>query len=122
VQDSNWRDGEIRKRFIPERSTTDYGGPRQPLDCLHALVCHYLIEKATNKDELQESVEILNWVSERALRSGVLAEQIDPLTGEPISVSPLTWSHAAFVIAVQLYMKKHQKMERCPQCGQPTNA
>jgi glucoamylase len=83
---------------------------------------HYLIEKATNKDELQESVEILNWVSERALRSGVLAEQIDPLTGEPISVSPLTWSHAAFVIAVQLYMKKHQKMERCPQCGQPTNA
>ena len=83
---------------------------------------HYLIEKATNKDELQESVEILNWVSERALRSGVLAEQIDPLTGEPISVSPLTWSHAAFVVAVQLYMKKYQEMERCPQCGQPPDA
>ncbi len=80
---------------------------------------HYLIDKATNKDELQASVAILNWVSERALQSGVLAEQIDPFTGEAISVSPLTWSHAAFIIAVQRYLKKLQEMERCPQCGHP---
>jgi len=78
----------------------------------------YLIGKAKNKDELHEAVAILNWVSERALRSGVLAEQIDPFTGEPISVSPLTWSHAEFIIAMQRYLKRLQEMEICPQCGQ----
>lgn len=78
----------------------------------------YLIEKAKDKEELQKSVPILNWVSERALRSGVLAEQINPFTGESVSVSPLAWSHAAFIIAVQRYLRKFQEMEKCPQCGQ----
>lgn len=78
----------------------------------------YLIEKAKDKEELQKSVPILNWVSERALRSGVLAEQVNPFTGESVSVSPLAWSHAAFIIAVQRYLRKFQEMEKCPQCGQ----
>ncbi|MGO9612080.1 MAG: glycoside hydrolase family 15 protein [Dissulfurispiraceae bacterium] len=72
----------------------------------------YLIEKAKNKEALQKSIPILNWVSERALRSGVLAEQVNPFSGEPVSVSPLTWSHAAFIIAVQRYLKMFQEMER----------
>lgn len=79
----------------------------------------YLIEKAKDREDLQKSVPILNWVSERALRSGVLGEQVNPFTGEPVSVSPLTWSHAAFIIAVQRYLKKFLEMEKCPQCGQP---
>jgi GH15 family glucan-1,4-alpha-glucosidase len=79
----------------------------------------YLIERAGNKEELREAVAILNWVAERALRSGVLPEQINPFTGEPVSASPLTWSHAAFVIAVQRYLNKFLEMERCPACGQP---
>lgn len=79
----------------------------------------YQIEKAKQKEELQESVATLNWVADRALRSGVLAEQINPFTGEPVSVSPLTWSHAAFIITVQRYLKKFQEMEICPSCGQP---
>jgi glucoamylase len=78
----------------------------------------YLIEKAKSKEDLKKSHPIFNWVSERALRSGVLAEQVDPLTGYPVSVSPLTWSHAALVITVQRYLKKFLEMERCPQCGQ----
>ncbi|HAM49339.1 MAG TPA: glycoside hydrolase family 15 [Nitrospiraceae bacterium] len=79
----------------------------------------YQIERAKHKEELQEAVVTLNWVAERALRSGVLAEQVNPFTGEPVSVSPLTWSHAAFIIAVQRYLKKSQEVERCASCGQP---
>jgi glucoamylase len=79
----------------------------------------YLIEKAGSKDELRESVAFLSWVAERALRSGVLAEQVNPFTGEPVSVSPLTWSHAAFIITVQRYLKKIEEMEKCPVCGRP---
>jgi GH15 family glucan-1,4-alpha-glucosidase len=47
--------------------------------------------------------EIIQWVTERALPSGVLAEQIHPYTAEPLSVSPLTWSHATLVLAMLDY-------------------
>lgn len=36
----------------------------------------------------------MQWCAQRAEKSGVLAEQYHPETGEPLSVSPLTWSHA----------------------------
>jgi GH15 family glucan-1,4-alpha-glucosidase len=38
----------------------------------------------------------------------MLPEQINPFSGEPISVSPLVWSHAEFVIAVCEYLEKHK--------------
>jgi hypothetical protein len=47
----------------------------------------------------------------RALPSGVLAEQVHPYTGQPISVSPLTWSHATFVAVVADYLHKLQEFE-----------
>ncbi len=57
-------------------------------------------------DDLNKALEILEWVADRALPSGVLAEQINPLTKEPLSVSPLTWSHGAFIAAVQEYLQR----------------
>ncbi|HUJ14119.1 MAG TPA: glycoside hydrolase family 15 protein [Thermoanaerobaculia bacterium] len=50
--------------------------------------------------DLQKSIEILRWATERALPSGVLPEQLDPYDGHALSVCPLTWSHASFVLAV----------------------
>lgn len=41
-----------------------------------------------------QSREIIDWVLERRLQSGVMSEQIDPDTNQIISVAPLTWSHA----------------------------
>jgi GH15 family glucan-1,4-alpha-glucosidase len=79
----------------------------------------YLIEKAKNREELEECLPVLNWVARVALQSGVLAEQVNPFTGEPVSVSPLTWSHATLIITVHQYMKKFQGMETCPHCKQP---
>jgi hypothetical protein len=35
-----------------------------------------------------------------------MPEQLHPRTGDPLSVSPLTWSHAAFVSAVQHYARR----------------
>lgn len=80
----------------------------------------YLIAKADDEAELNRSLEVMNWVVERALQSGTLAEQVDPITGAPVSVSPLTWSHAEFVIAVQMYLDKLQKVRICPHCHQPS--
>ncbi len=66
----------------------------------------YYIASAKTVDDLARALAILEWTANRALPSGVLAEQIDPDTGEPMSVSPLTWSHSTFVAAVHSYMAK----------------
>jgi GH15 family glucan-1,4-alpha-glucosidase len=54
--------------------------------------------------ELDKASEIIEWLPARALASGILSEQFDPGTGEPLSVSPLTWSHSAFVATVNSYL------------------
>jgi hypothetical protein len=71
-------------------------------------------------------LDILVWVAGHALPSGALAEQINPLTGEPLSVSPLTWSHATFVATVLDFIEKADMLSRAqPHAGrtaQPTLA
>lgn len=69
-------------------------------------VAEYYIAKAKTVSEMDRALEIMEWTAKRALPSGVLAEQSDPLTGEEVSVSPLTWSHSTFVATVQSYLKK----------------
>lgn len=80
----------------------------------------YIAEKAKNEEELREAIEILEWVTDHALPSGVLAEQVHPFTGKPLSVSPLTWSHATFVSSVQRILRRMADMNICPECGFPT--
>jgi glucoamylase len=48
-----------------------------------------------------------------------MAEQVHPYTNAPLSVSPLTWSHATLVATVQEYLAKRPGLVRCPMCGQP---
>ena len=70
----------------------------------------YIIKKAKEKEHLSEALSLLEWVSEHALGTGAIAEQIDPYTGEPLSVSPLTWSHAEFVDTIIEYTKKESEL------------
>ncbi|NOZ05934.1 MAG: glycoside hydrolase family 15 protein [Chloroflexi bacterium] len=62
------------------------------------------IAKAQSRDDLEPARKILEWVAARARPSGVLAEQVNPYTDAPLSVSPLTWSHATFVATVLEYL------------------
>jgi glucoamylase len=79
----------------------------------------YRIAAARTLEELERAVEILEWVVARALPSGVLAEQVDPLTGAPVSVSPLTWSHSTVVATVIAYLRKLEALLKCEVCGRP---
>lgn len=72
----------------------------------------WLTAVAKDSSSLSRSAELLEWVVGHSLKSGVLAEQIDPKTGGPLSVSPLTWSHAAFVDAVDRYIAKSNQLRR----------
>jgi len=42
----------------------------------------------------------------------MLSEQVDPNSGAPLSVAPLTWSHAEFVVTVDDYVKKLDKLRQ----------
>jgi len=79
----------------------------------------YKIACAKDLKNLEEAVEILEWVAQRALPSGVLAEQVNPLNGEPVSVSPLTWSHSTVVATVMSYLRKLESLTNCESCNRP---
>jgi GH15 family glucan-1,4-alpha-glucosidase len=66
----------------------------------------YVIAQARDEDDLREALDLLEWCCHRAEESGVLAEQFHPHNGEAISVAPLTWSHATYVIAVLEYLAR----------------
>jgi GH15 family glucan-1,4-alpha-glucosidase len=66
----------------------------------------YEIMRAENLVELRAALPYLEWCAKNALPSGVLAEQVHPIHGHPLSVSPLTWSHSAFVWAVLAYVER----------------
>lgn len=82
-------------------------------------VAQWRIARAKSLDELREALPILEWVASHSLPSGVLAEQVHPMTNAPLSVSPLTWSHATVVSTVMAYLQKVEQMSLCPTCGQP---
>ena len=80
-------------------------------------LAEWKIAKARTVDQLREALPIFEWVANHTLPSGVLAEQVHPQTNAPLSVSPLTWSHAAFVSSVEHYLTRLDEMTACPACG-----
>ncbi len=72
----------------------------------------YRIAVAKRKKDLKGVIEILEWTTKHAHTSGVLAEQVNPLTGESASVSPLTWSHSTFVATVANYLIKLKTLNK----------
>jgi GH15 family glucan-1,4-alpha-glucosidase len=83
-------------------------------------LARYHIMRAKSSAELARGRQLLEWAADHAFRSGVMAEQLHPYSGEPLSVSPLTWSHAAYLRAVHEYMVRAGRFSICPTCGQET--
>jgi GH15 family glucan-1,4-alpha-glucosidase len=67
---------------------------------------------ARKLEDLKSAIDILEWVAAHALPSGILAEQVDPYTEQPLSVSPLTWSHAAYVSTLLTYLQRKRHFQR----------
>ncbi|MBB3113540.1 GH15 family glucan-1,4-alpha-glucosidase [Paenibacillus phyllosphaerae] len=65
---------------------------------------------AKSEDDLKPALQWLYWAHGHALPSGVMAEQVHPTTGDPLSVSPLAWSHATYVKVVQEYIARSKEI------------
>ena len=81
----------------------------------------YRIAIAKSKKDLRGALEILEWTTKRAKPSGILAEQINPLNGEHVSVSPLTWSHSTFVATTINYLQKLRQLNADVDSQPPEN-
>ena len=77
--------------------------------CTLWLALHEIMS-AKSLEDLDRGLEYLKWTNDKALPSGVLGEQLNPHTGEPISVSPLTWSHGTVITVIMHYLVKHAEL------------
>jgi GH15 family glucan-1,4-alpha-glucosidase len=68
------------------------------------------IETAKSIKDLESPRRTLEWVVSHAMSSGILPEQLDPFDGSPVSVAPLTWSHATFILTVVKYVNKYVQL------------
>jgi len=74
-------------------------------------IAQYRIARSRSLEDLKLAIPWIEWVCSRALPSGALAEQLNPLSGRPVGVSPLTWSHATLIATVQEYIQKYESLK-----------
>jgi len=59
----------------------------------------------TGRDD--QARELIDWVIARAAHSGVLAEQVDPVSGMGVGVMPLVWSHSTLLQTLLMLSNKN---------------
>jgi glucoamylase len=75
-------------------------------------IADWLCRTARTVAELDRMViPLLDWVVGHASPAGLLPEQVHPFTGAQLSVSPLTWSHAAFVNSCLTYVEARAALD-----------
>ena len=77
-------------------------------------LAQWYIATAKAAADLAPAKKMIDWAVAHQLPGGLLSEQLDPHTGAPLSVSPLTWSHAEFIVSVDEYCRKADSLRRTP--------
>jgi oligosaccharide amylase len=62
----------------------------------------WLAHYRTAVGQYEAARELLDWAVRHRTETGLLPEQVDKDTGAPAWIVPLTWSHAMFVLAVDM--------------------
>jgi oligosaccharide amylase len=102
-----------------QRIRQDPNVPGNPWILCTLWLAKWYISQVKNEEELSKSLRLLGWVADHAGKTGVLPEQVHPYTGNPLSVSPLTWSHSTYAIGVIRYLEKLNELKVCEGCGTP---
>ncbi|HEX5368122.1 MAG TPA: glycoside hydrolase family 15 protein [Dehalococcoidia bacterium] len=63
-------------------------------------LAQYRLQRVTTRKDLDGPLQILSQVARSALPSGLIAEQIDPSSGEPAGATPLVWAHGTVILTV----------------------
>jgi len=87
--------------------TEDFANvPGNPWIICTLWLADWYIATAKTAADLRGALDLLEWAAICALRTGVLSEQVHPFTLQPLSVAPLTWSHAQYITTTTAYLDK----------------
>lgn len=75
-------------------------------------LAQWYIATAKTAADLEPARHYIDWAVAHQLPGGLLSEQLDPHTGAPLSVSPLTWSHAEFIVTVDEFCKANDRIRK----------
>lgn len=70
-----------------------------------------LNKKVVTPEDIAFAEKTFDWVADHVYSSGVLAEQLNPHTGESLSSTPLVWSHAVYVETILAYLQKKKEVQ-----------
>lgn len=83
---------------LPRYENDNYRRVSQSITGNWWLICTlWLAQYYIETDKPDEACRIIEWVQRHASETGIFPEQISPLDGSAVSVSPLTWSHAEYI-------------------------
>lgn len=60
----------------------------------------WLAQYHIDSGNTRSALDILDWVRSHALSTGVMGEQLDPVTNKIVSPAPLTWTHAEYISTI----------------------
>ena len=121
VRHAGRRPRPLRERLLPAGTSSSRSACHsgQPMVRMHDVVCAVLDSVGQGTGRPGQSLR-----HDRVGHREVPAQRRDgraggPLSGRPVSVSPLTWSHAAYVTTVLEYLDRQSELDLCETCGQP---
>jgi GH15 family glucan-1,4-alpha-glucosidase len=100
-------------RYEHDRYYMQVDGTPNPWYITTLWLAQYYARIAKSSEDLIIVEKWLSWVVTHSPLSGVLSEQLHPFTGEQLSATPLTWSHAEYVRTVLDY---HDALVRLGLC------
>ncbi|MBN2306828.1 glycoside hydrolase family 15 protein [Candidatus Peregrinibacteria bacterium] len=96
-----------------QRVSGDYGAiPGNPWIITTLWHAQWLLTLAKTPADLEEIKGYIDWATKQANPAGILPEQVSPFNGEPLSVAPLTWSHATYVDTILKFDKKAKELNK----------
>lgn len=100
-------------RYQGDRYFMQVEGVPNPWYITTLWLAQYYARTAKNANDLANVTHWIDWTITHSPLSGVLSEQLHPFTGEQLSATPLTWSHAEYVRTIIDY---HDALERLGLC------
>ena len=121
VRHAGRRPRPLRERLLPAGSSSPRSACHsgQPMVRMHDVVCAVLdsVGQGTGRPGQSLRHDRMGHREMPAQRRD--GRQVDPYSGRPVSVSPLTWSHAAYATTVMEYLDRQSELDLCETCGQP---
>ncbi len=100
-------------RYEGDRYYMQVDGTPNPWYITTLWLAQYYARTAKKPEDLEKVKYWVHWTIIHSPLSKALSEQLHPFTGEQLSATPLTWSHAEYVRTVIAYYEALKRMGLC---------